>query len=325
MKIRSLMLVLGLVSILSPRMAAGIEETDAGEAAARFQRAVDMYREGGYEGALAEFRKAYQISPSYRVLYNIAQAQYALHDFVGAYKSLTQYVNEGGAEISSDRHQQVDEMFGKLSERIARIHVTTTVNGADIRIDNVSVGTSPLPEPVSVNVGTRKVSAFKAGSPEMSRMVTVAGKENLKIELRMDEPSQPVSAAANSSKSLPVTVTTEARSEPSRIPLILSVSVAVTCAAATGVFGYLALDAQKKFKDQVKTFPNSRAEIEDARAQSKRYAYLADGFGAATVVSGSIALYLALTHHWSKPKSAKPIKEVVFAPTLGGIAVQGAF
>ena len=68
---------------------------------------------------MAEFRKAYQISPSYRVLYNIAQTQYALHDFVGAYKSLMQYMSEGGGEIPADRRTQVDEMLAKLEERIA--------------------------------------------------------------------------------------------------------------------------------------------------------------------------------------------------------------
>jgi hypothetical protein len=317
-------LMLGLVLLIGPQTVAAGEDADAAEAATRFQRAVDMYREGGYEGALAEFRKAYQISPSYRVLYNIAQAQYALHDFVGAYKSLVQYLNEGGAEIPTERRLQVDEMFAKLGDRIARIQIITNVDGADIRIDDVSVGTSPLPAAVPVNVGTRKVSAFKAGSPEMFRVVTVAGKENMKIELDIDEPTRPV-ASTSSRRSSPVTVTAEAPSEPSRIPLILSASVAATCAVATGVFGYLALDAQRKFKDQVNRFPNSRTEIEDARTQSKRYGYLTDGFAAATMVSGGIAVYLALTHPWSKPKTAKRAREIVFAPTLGGMAVQGAF
>src|SRR5512141_826199 len=132
---RSLLLVLGLVSLLGSGSAAASEDTDAAEAAARFQRAVDMYREGGYEGALAEFRKAYQISPSYRVLYNIAQTQYALHDFVGAYKSIIQYMAEGRGEISGDRLSQVDEMSAKLRERIAHMQISTNVAGAEIRID----------------------------------------------------------------------------------------------------------------------------------------------------------------------------------------------
>jgi hypothetical protein len=328
MTIRSLTLVLGLALLGSPAalaQAAAGEEGDAAEAAVRFQRAVDMYREGGYEGALAEFRKAYQISPSYRVLYNIAQAQYALHDFVGAYKSLVQYMSEGGADIAADRRLQVDDMFAKLAERIAHIQITTNAVGADIRIDDVSVGSSPLPEPIAVNVGTRKVGAFKAGSPEAVRVVTVAGKENLKIALNIDVPSRPVPVlTGGGAKSSPFTVNAEAtRTEPSRIPMILSISATAACGVATGVFGYLALDAQKKLNDQVKTFPNTATQIEDARTRSKNYAYLADAFGVATLVSGSIALYLVLTHDWSK--SAKPTKTVVLTPTPGGMAMQSTF
>ena len=93
-----------------PIVAQPAEEGDSARAAARFQQGVELYREGSYEGALAEFRKAYQISPSYRVLYNIAQTQYALHDYVGAYRSLAQYTTEGLGDITPERRAQVDEM-----------------------------------------------------------------------------------------------------------------------------------------------------------------------------------------------------------------------
>jgi hypothetical protein len=88
------------------------------------------------------------------------------------------------------------------------------------------------------------------------------------------------------------------------------------------VFGYLAIDAQNKFKDQVNTFPNDRTSIDDARSRSKNYGYLADGFGAATLVSGGVALYLALTHSWSKPKTKADV-EVAAAP--GGMMLQTTF
>ena len=110
----------------------GPEDADAAKAGVRFQRAVELYREGSYEGALAEFSKAYQVSPSYLVLYNIAQTQYALHDFVGAYKSLLQYMAEGGAEISADRRTQVDEMTVKLVGRIAHLQISTNLTGATL-------------------------------------------------------------------------------------------------------------------------------------------------------------------------------------------------
>lgn len=119
----ALSVALTWLSILLPQTAVaqaqGTEDADAAKAAVRFQRAVELYREGSYEGALAEFSKAYQIKPSYLVLYNIAQTQYALHDFVGSYKSLMQYLAEGAGEIPADRRAQVDEMTVKLVEGLA--------------------------------------------------------------------------------------------------------------------------------------------------------------------------------------------------------------
>ena len=309
--------------------AQGTEDPDAAKAAVRFQRAVELYREGSYEGALAEFSKAYQVSPSYLVLYNIAQTQYALHDFVGAYKSYLRYIAEGASEIPADRRAQVDEMTAKLVGRIAHVQISTNVTGADIRVDDVSVGTSPLPGPVPVNVGTRKVSAAKAGSPEAVRVLTVAGRENVKVELQIDVPTvasaKIAPSAASSSTSL--VVRAPVQTAPSRTGLIVSVSATAALAVGTGVCGYLALGAQKNLNDQINTYPNTKNSIESARTKSKNYGYATDALGAASLVSGGVALYFLLSHNgdWSPPKSEKANKPIVVAPTLGGMVVEGSF
>jgi hypothetical protein len=337
--------------LLAPRILAeplALEDSDTAQAAVRFQRGVELYREGSYEGALAEFRKAYQLSPSYRVLYNIAQAQYALHDFVGAYKSIMQYVSEGGGAITAERRAQVDEMSAKLEERIAHVQVVTNVVGADVRVDNVSVGTSPLPGLVPVNVGTRRVSVLKAGLPETVRLVTLAGKETAKVELTVEDGAgaaavvprnmAPSPAAAPSSERAPASVgaslsarpaaaLTKAPAAPSHAGLAISLTTTAALAVGTGVFGYLAYKAQGDLEDQVKTFPNTQSRIEDARTKSKTYGYIADAFGAATVLSAGVAIYFAATHDSGSPR-AKPSAakdSLVVAPTLGGMVVQGSF
>jgi tetratricopeptide (TPR) repeat protein len=311
----------------------GAQNADSERAAVRFQQAVELYREGSYEGALAEFRKAYQISPSYRVLYNIAQTQYALHDFVSAYKSLMQYMSEGGSEIPADRRTQVDEMSAKLEERIAHLQISTNLAGADIRVDGVSVGTSPLPGLVSVNVGTRKVSALKAGSPEAAHMLTVAGKETVRVELKIDEPGVTSGKIGSSALREPVLgsspagsiAKTQAPTTPGRTALIVSLSTTAALAVGTGVFGYLALGAQKDLKDQINTYPNTKATIENARTKSKNLGHVTDAFGAATLVSGGVALYFAITQGGGSPKPKKAVGPIVLAPTVGGMVVQGAF
>jgi len=309
----------------------GTENADSAKAAARFQQAVELYREGSYEGALAEFRKAYEVSPSYRVLYNIAQTQYVLHDFVGAYKSLMQYMTEGSGEIPADRRTQVDEMFAKLGERIAHVQISANVAGANIRIDDVSVGNSPLPEAIPVNVGTRKVSAFKAGSPEAIRMVTVAGKERVKVDLQIAEPmgasARLAPRAASPVASLSLLTKTQAPAEPSRTGLIVSLSTTATLAVGTGVFGYLALKAQKDLNNQLNTYPNTQSKIEAARTKSKTYGYVTDALGAATLISGGVALYFVLTRSGDslRPKSRATNQPIVLAPTVGGMVLQGSF
>ncbi len=313
------------------------QEADSAKAAVRFQQGVELYREGSYEGALAEFRKAYQISPSYRVLYNIAQTQYALHDFVGAHKSLVQYLAEGIGEISAERRAQVDEMAAKLAERIAHLQIMTNLAGAEIRVDEVSVGTAPLSGPVPVNVGTRKVSAHKAGAPTAVRVLTVAGKETVKVELHLEEPmvtsvalgprsgssSVPLSAGPT-----PASVLSKAQGghRPDRTGLLVSLSTTAVLAAATGVAAYLALAAQKDLKDQVNAFPTTRDRIEDARSKSKSYGYLTDALGAATLVSGGVALYFALSHPTDSPKPPSPRSHSLgLAPTGRGVVLQGRF
>ena len=344
MKTQVFALSVGLTWLLIPEVtlaqSKGTGDDDTAKAAVRFQQAVELYREGSYEGALAEFRKAYQISPAYRVLYNIAQTQYALHDFVGAYKSLMQYTAEGRGEIPADRRAQVDEMAAKLEERIAQLQILTNVTGADIRVDGVSVGTSPLLGLVPVNVGTRKVSAFKTGAPEAVRTMNVAGKESVKVELQIDESI--VTSAARAPSAVPpfapliektqpravsIITTTQPPVTPGRTGLIVSLSTTATFAVGTGVFGYLALNAQKDLKDQVNTYPNTKANIENARSRSKNYGYVADALGAATIISGVVALYFALFHSGvsPKPKSGKVVEAIVVAPTVGGIVFQGSF
>jgi len=305
------------------------EDADTAKAAVRFQRAVELYREGSYEGALAEFSKAYQVRPSYPVLYNIAQTQYALHDFVGAYKSLMQYMAEGGSDIATDRRAEVDEMTVKLVGRIAHLQISTNLAGADIRVDDVSVGTSPLPGPVPVNVGSRKVSASKAGSPEAIRVLTVAGRENVKVELVMDSPT--VTSVKLSPGAMPpsasLSVKTPLQSGPSRTGLVVSLSATAALAVATGVCGYLALSAQNHLNDQINTYPNTKNNIDNARTKSKNYGYVTDALGAATLISGGAALYFAITHYGnsSAAKSEKANKTIVVSPTVGGMVLEGNF
>ena len=65
------------------------------DAAKHFERAVVLYGESDYQGALVEFKRAYAIAPNPTVLYNIGEAQFQLQDYAGA--SPRKRVNEVSA------------------------------------------------------------------------------------------------------------------------------------------------------------------------------------------------------------------------------------
>jgi tetratricopeptide (TPR) repeat protein len=302
------------------------------KARARFFQGVELYKEGIFEAALAEFKQAYQLSPSYRVLYNVGQTYFELHDYANSYLTLKEYVQRGGDELSANRRAQVDELFQKLEKRIARIDVDCNVEGADIRVDEISAGISPLPLPILVNSGPRRISAVKAGYPVTAQIVTVAGGEEVKLRLEMlaisDGRTKPATSVTGAIVKSPTeTLESEPTKKPRRTMLTASVAAASTCAVATGIFGWLLLSAKSDFDAEVSKNPYSRSKAEDIRSRALTYQYLTDGFGIAALLAGGAALYLALSDSGgqAQPRNSSLKQTVAVAPSMGGVVVHGTW
>src|SRR5262249_38600019 len=72
---------------------------------------------------------------------------------------------------------------------VARLRITTNVEGAEVFVDDISVGHSPLAEPVLVNAGLRRVSVSKDGYPVTAKSVTVAGGDKVDVSVELSERS----------------------------------------------------------------------------------------------------------------------------------------
>jgi len=174
-------------------------------------------------------------------------------------------------------------MLAKLEERIAELRISTNVTGADIRVDGVSVGHRPF-SGSSRQRGNAQGQRVQDRAPEAVRTVTVAGRESVKVELQIDESIVTSAARAPGAVSSSVPLiertqpqavslikTTQPPVTPGRTGLIVSLSTTAVLGVGTGVFGYLALNAQKDLKNQISTYPNTRDNIENARTRSKNY------------------------------------------------------
>ena len=317
--------IAGTLLFGAPRL--GLAESPAGpservieEARARFARGVQLFHEGNFAAALAEFGRAYQLAPSYRLLYNLAQVNLELHDHAEALRCFRQYLAEGGANLAADRRAQVETEIKKLEERVGYLEITTDVEGAEILIDDVRAGFSPLRAPVMVNSGQRRISASKAGRAPAVRRVTVAGGDRRKVALELPDLA-PVPAAA-----LPVTAAPAAAAGPAggtHTKAWITLLATGALAAGAGTFALLSWDAKKEFEGELAHYPTSKERIDRTRSRMVRYAGITDALTAASVVAAGVTIYFALSSG-DAPREAHAAR-ITIAPALAGVTIAGGF
>jgi hypothetical protein len=293
------------------------------EARQRFQKGVQLFKEFSFEAALAEFRKAYQLAPSYRVLFNIAQVHYELHNYVDALKAFRQYLNDGGPEIPTDRRTQVEADVRKLEGRVGYVEVVANVDSGQVSIDDVPVGQLPIKVPILVNPGVRRVSVTKPGFGTTARNVTIAGGDHAQVQLELTEAVASSRVARDEEKK-------RREPPPSKPKTAMWVSLAATGALGigAGVFGLLAQDSKRDFEQQLGVYPTTKADVDSARSTMQRNAAITDGLAAAAIVAGGLTIYFAVSGGGSKETATAshgPITRIGLSPALGGISASGSF
>jgi hypothetical protein len=313
-----------------PAPSADRSAAEVEEARRRFQRGVELYREGSFDAALAEFNKAYQLAPNYRLLYNLGQVQSERHDFVAAQKFFEQYLEDGADEISSERRVQVERELAALRGKIAELSVRANVADAELFVDGVPMGRLPLQKPLLVNAGVHQLQIRKDGYETGTRQLTIAGGEVTRVEFalradsskRVAKPSAAAGEAASSNLSQ-----SSAPVESGRGPgLWISLVATGVFAGGAATFAVLTRKSDQKLDDELDRFPGNKNRIDDARSELQRNAALTDGLTAAAVVAAGFSVYFALSGpSSSETRSGSVRRGLRVAPTGRGVHVLGHF
>lgn len=300
--------------VLSSGQAAAEEPRSAAadEASVHFRRGAEFYRENNLDAALAEFTKAYEVLPNFRVLYNLGQVHTERHDYVAAIRAFETYLEKGGPEVPDDRRTQVQSELSSLREKTAPLNVNCNVAGAELRVDGVLVGPLPLKQPALVNAGLRRVTVTRSGYTTEERNVLVAGRQPANVDIILAATTN--SAAPRESKS--ATPAHEARNPG------LWVSLAATGVFASGaaVFGVLTMQKNKDLDRELDRYPADKGKIGDLRDAVKLNAGLTDGLAAAAGISAIFSVYFLASGPSDKEKTSA---RLLVAPQ--GVAVTGTF
>lgn len=266
------------------------------EARERFQRGLKLYNDANYEGARVEFERAYQLAPSYKLLYNIGYCYNKLNDYVAAVRALEQYLKEGGTEIPEDRRGEVVQALYEIRPRLGSVEVTTNTEGATIAVDDVPVATSPVKEAVLLNPGRRKITAAKKGWTQATQMVTVAGKEKLKVTLEL-EPAKTTTTVVVTEGKVPIVA-----------PVVLwTLTGAVTVVAV--ITGVLAVNAKGKQNDLLAAVgmgdPAAHQKaLADARSQTNTFGVVTDILIPTAIAAAGVATFITIRALTGKSKEA---------------------
>jgi len=296
MRTRVLTLALGCCAWLSTvgvpvrAHAEAAEDVDAGRS--HFKAGVDYYRDGDLSAAMIEFKRAYSVAPNYRILYNLGQVSRELRDYTEAERYFQRYLTEGGGEIDAPRKREVENELAKLAARIAVVVLSCNVEDCEFLIDDVSVGKSPMGEPVRVSAGTRRITAVSSNGGRVTKVVEAAGGDTLVVKLEITD-----MAVADSSAPATRRAPEQAVSSGPGAALWLGIGTGAL-AVATGVFAYLASDAASSYRDKLEQRLDSqkeRKELDDLKSGAKTKALVTDILLGTTVVAAATTLIVALS------------------------------
>jgi hypothetical protein len=146
-------------------------------------------------------------------------------------------------------------------------------------------------------------------------VIDIAGQQDVTVAIDNDlvvqgAPANPASPQQPSEPAGP----------PSRGPMITAWTFTGVFGIATTVTGIIALSDASTLSNLRNSFPTSKSDLDSQRSKVTTAAALTDAFGAATLVSAGLAVYLTISHH-----RAVANEKLSFGVLPGGGFVAGRF
>ncbi|MBN1918933.1 MAG: PEGA domain-containing protein [Verrucomicrobia bacterium] len=268
---------------------------------AHFLRGVKYYEGGDFRWALLEFQRAYDLSPNYRILYNLGRVNQELNTYADATRAFEDYLRLGGDDIDAQRREEVLREIEALRPKLASLTITVSVAGAEVIVDNRSIGHSPLGSPISVDGGAHFVAVRHSGHVQQEKRIVLAAGDTVEqtftLKRTRSELSRAVPAVAGSRAGVapaPRPAPPGAPSERSGLSFAAMATWVGTGALAAGaaVTGALAYTQAKDLAELRDSPYSMQAERDSLGHKARMLAVASDALTGAAVLAGATALYL---------------------------------
>ncbi|WP_437678235.1 PEGA domain-containing protein [Sorangium sp. So ce131] len=158
-----------------------------GAAKAEYETGKLLYSDGDFRGARIKFQRAHELSGDPRLLWNIAACEKSLRRYASVLPLLERYEREAGPLLTDAERQATAALIGEVKKLVSRLTVTVDRDGAEIFVDDEKIGASPLPGPVLVDIGARRIRVVKPGFKEHVRTEQIAGATEVTVAASLEE------------------------------------------------------------------------------------------------------------------------------------------
>jgi tetratricopeptide (TPR) repeat protein len=266
----------------------------AAAARAAYRKGADLYKDGKYREAIAQFEAADRLKPSPALQFNIGQSWEKLGDPAAALAAFARYLR---ADPGAPNRESVQRSVKALESRLAvtgrqMIHVTTDPPGADLSVDGAAAGKAPLD--AAYPPGAHALAAEAPGRRTATREVVLFPLQSLEVNLVLEPGPAPAAApvlAAKPPAPPPGATVPEPAPQPverkSWLGPIIAGGLGVVAAGAGIVMGLQARSAQ----NELLAGGNDRAQADALASKATSSATTANvlyGVAGAAVLAGGV-------------------------------------
>ena len=168
--------------VLSAPMGASAQPKGDAAALTRGQQA-DKKRD--WTAALAAYNEALAAKPTAAAQAGVANAHYQLQHTVEAYESYDELLKTFGARLTRPQQTEAESRLKELATKTGSLSIRVDEAGASVLIDDVNVGSTPMPMFKRVVSGTRRVRIVKDGFLPIEESRPVGANTTVTIEAKL--------------------------------------------------------------------------------------------------------------------------------------------
>ncbi len=165
------------------------DESKKPESLRHFRLGLELVDTKEWDAALVEFQTSRALYPTYNATKNAAVCLRELHRYEEALEMYDEALARFG-ELDPKEHEAVDNDVATIRKHLGALTITCDQPGARVTVDGRERATTPVSQPIRVDIGTRAVRVTKDGYQPFEAQASVASAETVTMDVKLSSLAQ---------------------------------------------------------------------------------------------------------------------------------------